>query len=57
MKMKSKKPVGRPRQTPSEKEKRMVYISPEVKAFYLFHGEGNFSKGLEVIQKKVNLEN
>jgi len=50
--MKTKKAVGRPKQPPSDKEKRMVYVSPEVKAFYLFYGDGNFSKGLEVVKKE-----
>lgn len=53
--MKTKKTVGRPKQPPSDKEKRMVYVSPEVKAFYLFHGDGNFSRGLEIVKQRLKV--
>lgn len=49
-----KKPVGRPRKNPSEKKEiRTVYVSKEIYEFYFINGGGNFSKGIELIAKKL----
>ncbi len=49
-----KKKVGRPALLVKTKKSRMVYISDEAHEFFTTHGEGNFSKGVQVIFDKLN---
>jgi uncharacterized protein (DUF4415 family) len=54
MKSNEKRKVGRPKIDKSvKKELRTVYISREVYEFYYVTGGGNFSKGVELIAKKL----
>jgi uncharacterized protein (DUF4415 family) len=54
MKTNEKRKVGRPKIDKSvKKELRTVYISKEVYEFYFINGGENFSKGVEMIAKKL----
>ena len=57
MKDKDKRPVGRPANPLKNKFNRMVYVSDEVREFYVLSGGGSFSKGVEVIFKKLTALN
>jgi hypothetical protein len=54
MKSNEKRKVGRPKIDKSvKKELRTVYISKEIYQFYFIKGGENFSKGVELIAKKL----
>lgn len=49
-----KKKVGRPALLVKTKKSRMVYISDDAHEFFTLNGNGNFSKGIQVIFDKLN---
>lgn len=51
MKTEEKKKVGRPRKENKEKKIRVIYISDADHQFYTAHGNGNFSKGVQVVKE------
>lgn len=52
MKNEIKKKAGRP-PTGRTKKTRMSYVTDEVYAFFYDAGQGNFSKGLQIVKEKV----